>query len=54
MEKKIILKKNKPIQVNSTNFQSEIWGSDNPTKRKAKQIKKLKTKQFNVKWWKQN
>ena len=29
-------KKLKSTQVNSTNLRSEIWGRDNPTKKKAK------------------
>jgi len=33
---KNIKKKPKSTQVNLTNLRSEIWGSDNPTKRKAK------------------
>jgi hypothetical protein len=46
---KFFKKKIKLTQVNSTNFQSEIWDNDNSIRKKAKQIKKLKVQQFNVK-----
>jgi hypothetical protein len=42
IEKKNQFKKNKSTQVNSTNLRPEIWNMNNPTKRKAKQITKLK------------
>jgi len=38
-----IKKQNKSIQVNSTNLRFEIWGKNNPTKRKALRVSK-KTK----------
>jgi hypothetical protein len=38
-----IKKQNKSIQVNSTNLRFEIWGKNNPTKRKALGVSK-KTK----------